>query len=270
MTIAENTPSWQTLASLDLSRPQRPHLRMSSAGKCPRAQAYALQGLEESNPPDRHAQNRMNMGHMAEVLIILELERGGWETNHTVLSQSGQLDLEATVPGTSVTLQGHPDGICRHPEFTQDLWVTLECKSMSERKAMEVEDAGVAEIYPAYLAQIGLYGRRLYEMGLVSHPERGIFGMMDRDGRVLTPERVKWEPADVDLVYTKLREIIETSQAGNLPERPYGHESKICGYCSYHTTCWGSYRDWREKGRPIETQEPTVIEAAQTWLNAKP
>ena len=266
----ENPPSWQTLAAQDFQREQPPHLRMSSAGKCPRAQFYALQGLEESNPPDRHAQNRMNLGHAAEILIVMDLHKNGWETDHTVLSKSGQLELEVQVPGTGVTLRGHPDGICRHPELTQNLWVTLECKSMSERKALEVESAGVGEIYPSYMTQIGLYGRRLFEMSLVSHPERGIFAMMDRDGRPLSPERVKWEPESVDGDYQRLREIIETAQENQVPERPYEHSSKTCGYCSYHTTCWGYYKPWREKGKPVLTNDPTVLEAAETWLNAKP
>ena len=270
MTKKNTHPSWQTLMREDLSRSQKPHLRMSSAGKCPRAQTYAFQGLEESNPPDRYAQNRMNLGHAAAVLIVIEMEKGGWETDHTVLSPSGQLELDVKVPGTDVTIPGHPDGICRHPELTRNLWVTLECKSMSERKALEVEGSGVAEIYPAYMAQISLYGRKLHEMGLVSHPEYGVFGVMDRDGRQLTPERVKWEPEDVDLIYEELRRIIEMAQAGKLPDRPYAHESKPCQYCNYHTACWGFYKHWREKGRPIVTQDPRVAEAARTWLEAKP
>jgi hypothetical protein len=266
----QEIPSWQPLAAQDFEREQHPHLRMSSAGKCPRAQAYALMGVEESDPPDRHAQNRMNLGHAAEVLIVMDLHRNGWETDNTVLSDSGQLELEVQVPGTDVTLRGHPDGICRHPEFTQNLWVTLECKSMSERKGLEVEEQGIAKVYPAYMTQIGLYGRRLHEMGLVSHPERGVFAMMDRDGRPLSPERVPWTAEDVDRDYQTLREIIETAGNEELPERPHPHGSKICGGCNYHTECWGTYRAWQEKGRPILTNDTRGIDAAETWMNAKP
>ena len=227
-------------------------------------------GVEESDPPDRHAQNRMNLGHAAEVMIVMDLHRNGWETDNTVLSDSGQLELEVQVPGTDVTLRGHPDGICRHPEFTQNLWVTLECKSMSERKGLEVEEQGIAKVYPAYMTQIGLYGRRLHEMGLVSHPERGVFAMMDRDGRPLSPERVPWTAEDVDRDYQTLREIIETAGNEELPERPHPHGSKICGGCNYHTECWGTYKAWQEKGRPILTNDTRGIDAAETWMNAKP
>jgi hypothetical protein len=31
----------------------------------------------------------MALGHMAEILIIRDLEERGWETDHTVLSENG-------------------------------------------------------------------------------------------------------------------------------------------------------------------------------------
>ena len=270
MTGAETHPSWQPLAAQDFAREHHPHLSMSSAGKCARSQAYALMGIEESDPPARHAQNRMNLGHAAEVLIVMDLHQNGWETGHTVLSNSGQLELEVQVPGPKRSSGDTRTASAATPEFTQNLWVTLECKSMSERKGLEVEEQGVGQIYPAYMTQIGLYGRRLYEMGLVSHPERGVFAMMDRDGRPLTPERVSWTAEDVDRDYELIREIIETAQADELPDRPYYHGSKICGYCSYHTECWGTYKAWQEKGRPVLTNDTRGIDAAETWMKAKP
>ena len=261
--------TWQNRAAEDIETPQAPRLRMSSAGRCPRALAYAFQGLEESNPPDRHGRNRMNLGHMAEILILKDLERSGWETRHTVLSEHGQLELEMRIPGSDVDIKGHPDGICMHPEFTNGRWVTLECKSMSEGKALEVEAAGIREVYPDYIAQIGLYARQLHRMGLVEHPERGVFGMMDRDGRPLSPERVSWEAGEVDQTLEKLREVVETVRAGELPERPHAIDSRPCRYCDYHTLCWGAPRDWRDRPSPVTVQDPDLIAAAQEWLEKK-
>ncbi len=62
----------------------------------------------------------MTMGHMAEVLILKDMERNGWETKHTVLSEEGQMELELGIPGTNATIKGHPDGICRHQGFTNN------------------------------------------------------------------------------------------------------------------------------------------------------
>ena len=130
---------------------------------------------------------------MAEILILKEMEHNGWETKNTVLSSEGQLELELEIPGAGATIKGHPDGTCRHPGFTKDQWVTLECKSMGTDQALDVEESGVAAVYPSYVAQISLCSRKLHEMKLVAHPERGIFAMMDRDGRMLPPERIAWE-----------------------------------------------------------------------------
>ena len=265
--------NWQPAASRDLDREQPPHLRISSAGKCVRAQTYAAMHTPESNPPGQADGNRMALGHMAEVLILKEMERNGWETRHTVLSEQGQLELELEIPGTEETISGHPDGICRHIEFTNNLWVPLECKSMSEHRALDVEKDGVAAVYPAYVAQISLYGRKLYEMGLVSHLERGIFGMMDREGRFLPPERITWKREDVDRTLEMLARIVGWARAGEPPDRPYPQSSSECRYCNYHSECWGTELEPEEKTTPqagATSQRPEVIEAARTWMELKP
>ena len=262
--------SWQQLAVMDIFRPQAPHLRISSAGKCIRAQAYAHMGKEESDPPNAHAQNRMNLGHMAEILIVKRLHEAGWETNHTVLSDSGQLNLEIQVPGTDSILPGHPDGICRHPQFTKGYWVTLECKSMSERRAIEVEELGIRETYPAYITQISIYGRILKQMGLVDFDTHGIFGLMDRDGRPMAPQRQEWTTEEVDQDLEMLRQVVKYVREGRLPDRPYQHGSKACENCNYYTLCWGMPRTWKQRPRPMQAEDPVVLAAAEKWLLMKP
>ena len=44
---------WQPMASRDLDREQSPHLRISGAGRRPRALGYAAQAVRESNPRNR-------------------------------------------------------------------------------------------------------------------------------------------------------------------------------------------------------------------------
>ena len=171
---------------------------------------------QESNPPDDHSFNRMSMGHMAEVLIVRNLHKNGWQTDHTVLSPTGQLELEFQIPGTDVVLIGHPDGICMHPEFTKSKWAPLECKSMSVMRGEETQEKGVTETYPEYITQISLYGRELHRMGLIEHPNAGVFAMMDRDGRPLPPERVSWKQHTVDETLEKLKEIVETVERGEI------------------------------------------------------
>ena len=47
--------TWQQLASVDLDVEQSPRLRMSAAGHCPAAIAYAAHGYQETDPPDETA-----------------------------------------------------------------------------------------------------------------------------------------------------------------------------------------------------------------------
>ena len=234
------TASWQIQAGEEILQEARSRLRMSSAGKCVRALTYAAMRQEETDRPDRTAHNRMSLGHMAEILIVQSLERNGWQTDHTVLSDNGQLELSVELPSAGRTVSGHPDGICRHPRFTNNLWVTLECKSMSEAMAAQVEQEGILNVYPAYLSQIALYGKELHRLGLVSHPEKGVFGIMDRNGRFMPPERVSWRPADREQAVRNLEQAALNAANGELPARPYARDNRECGFCNYHRLCWGA------------------------------
>lgn len=270
------TPHWQMYAAMDLDAPHSPKLRVSSAYKCERALTYTANGIEETDPPDEHGINRMALGHMAEILIIRDLENKGWEISHSVLSDFGQLELEFDIPGTDQTMTGHPDGICRHPEYTNNHWLTLECKSMSIDRAIQVESKGIAETYPGYIIQIGMYGRKLHEMGLVSHPYKGIFGLMDRDGRPLPPERVSWDPAIIDAILEKQATILNYVKQDTLPDRPYPPDSMECRLCNYHTLCRktpakGEDDDQQRKPHaPLLSKDPKVVKAATEWKKLKP
>ena len=276
MTTMQTQPQWQTQVAEDLDTVQHPRLRISSAGKCPRQLSYAHRGTPESNPPDQHAENRMALGHMAEVLIVRNMEKAGWETDHTVLAPGGQLELVmelTTQSGQTIRFTGHPDGICRHPEFTSNLWVTLECKSMSEERARLTEEHGIAVTYPGYIVQIGLYGRILYQEGIVAHPKRGVFGLLDRDGRPMAPQRVKWEDDIIDRAIQVNTDVVSLAEDDELPDRPYEVSSFECRYCPYHNLCWGEPPKPSESGYKKEKVTPTdpkVVQAMQDWRDMEP
>jgi CRISPR/Cas system-associated exonuclease Cas4 (RecB family) len=273
--VEELKKHWQIGAAQYLEEPDVPHLRISSASKCPRALAYAMLGTPETEPPDEDAENRMALGHMAEILIIQGLHRRGWETRNTVLDQEGQLDLEVEIPGTGRTIPGHPDGTCRHEHYTKNRWVTLECKSMSPERGQETQERGIAATYPGYMVQIAMYSKKMHDREMVSHPNFGVFAMMDREGRFLPPERVTWDMEIYHGTMEKLQEMIAgTDEEGLLPERPYAPESNNCKLCNYHTACWGrqpsryEQPQYRKKSRAVK--EAHVMEAARRWAESKP
>ena len=199
----------------------------------------------------------------------------GWETRHTIISDDGQLEITLQIPGSDVVLTGHPDGICRHPDFTGGHWVTLECKSMGEQRAQETQHVGIDLTHPGYIVQISLYSQRLHQMGFTHNPEWGVFGLMDRDGRPVSPQRTSWTPQLVKKTLEKLSNIIELVDRGLIPDRPYAKDSTECRLCNYHDTCWGTPPDG-----PVDTPtwkppmnknaDPETAQAVRTWSQIKP
>ena len=261
---------WQGLALADITAPQSPRLRPSGAGRCARRQYYTASGYEEDEGAvDRHSANRMALGHMAELLIVARMKEDGWETAHTVLDE-GQLDLEIMDPGSGFPpVTGHPDGICRHEQWTKNLWVTLECKSMSPDKGEDVRREGVARIYPSYMAQISLYANALYREGLVKTPVRGVFGMMDREGQPLPPERVSWDEQYRMEIEAKVRRVAAAAAGGEPPPRLGPTEDNECSFCPYTVRCLGSVQPRHQfRDRVRLEPESAAWEAGAKWLKA--
>ena len=273
-TAQQEKVQWQLFAVDDITRPpSSTRLRISSSGTCERALVYIAQGLPESDPPDQAAKNRMALGHMAEIMIILDLQQQGWETKYTVID-AGQLTVEVAIPGTGLVLQGHPDGICRHEEFTKNHWVTLECKSMSVNMAEQVTAQGVAAVYPKYINQISLYATELHNKKLVSHPHKGVFAMMDRNGTPMPPERTTWEPDHAEMTLARLQTALKRAEENHIPERPYPPDSFDCRYCNFHTLCRGPRTVRQEPSEEhttgVHSQDPAVLDAASRFLEIDP
>ena len=265
---------WQQLAAGEFAKVEAPRLRFSGASRCIRSQTYAAMGMPESDPADEQALNRMRLGHVLEVLIVMGLEQRGWETQHTTISETGQLTLSATLPRSGVEVSGHPDGICRHPSLTRGQWVTLECKSMSPTRADETMELGVAATYPHYISQIALYGQQLQRMGLTDHPTKGVFAMMDREGRPMPPERVSWAEDEAQNALETMDQAALFAQDGRLPERPYAVDSVECRFCPHRSRCWEEKAldpviDRNAWNRSVPAG-PEEAEAARAWREANP
>ena len=239
-------------------------IRMSSAGYCPRRQGYAAMSTEPSNPPTRQDQNRMALGDAAEDILVYNMIEDGWEVTDTRAVPGGeQLELEIDFP---LPMTGHPDGICRHSTHTRNRWVTLECKSMFPELLRQVEWEGIAAVYPEYLAQAMTYSRTLYNMGLVAHPHRAVFALMDRDGDNPGPERVAWDGQQERELWRGLERTWRIIERGELPPRPYEPDHPKCRYCPYFNLCHDQDPpDWRN---PYHVDDAATLEAAQEWLDA--
>ena len=238
-------------------------MRMSGAGHCPRRIAYRSLGYEESNLPDRASTIRLELGNTAEKLLIEYIREDGWTTTNTVLEENGQLELiDPALP-----LTGHPDGICSHPEFTGNYRLPLECKSMYAHRREEIEERGVFATYPYYKAQIACYGANLYRAGLVAHPYRGVFACTDRDGEMITPERVSWEPEYTRALFQNLSETWDTITAGKLPDKPYEPGAEECKYCNFYTLCHGVSKAPEKVVQPVWVEPDEDVRIATLYHN---
>ena len=234
-TATAEPANWQQSFAAEIQRSQDGRgLRVSSAGRCVRRQTYTALGARETDRGDDRSPARLALGHALEVLIVLNLKNDGWETQYTVLD-GGQSELAlAEMP----FVRGHPDGICRHPKHTNNMWVTLECKSMGPNRADLVFADGIFAHYEEYRSQIALYGKQMYREGKVEHPERGVFAMMDREGKPMIPERVSWTPRHFDEAIERLKIAKAHADAGTLPDRPYRPDDQNCVFCPFRTQCW--------------------------------
>ena len=240
-------------------------IRMSSAGHCPRQQAYASLEQPPSDPPDRQARNRMAIGDAAENILIHNLTADGWHISHTRAVPNGeQLSIGLLDP----PMTGHPDGVCRHPVHTDGRRLTLECKSMSSDRLRQAEQQGIAAVFPDYLAQVTLYSRILYNLDIVDEPQQAVFAYMDREGNQPAPEIVSWDDHHEQTLLQRLADTWELIQDRQLPERPYPADDPHCRYCQFFTLCQGQTPDWTDLPRPAVDDRPEIVAAAQRWHEA--
>ena len=251
------------------------YLRLSQSGQCIRRLYYTHLGEIPSNPTHSSRRNQLTMGHALEVLAIIDFKNHGWETRHTCLDDGGQLTVEVAIPGLDRPVTGHPDGTCRHEEFTNNKWVPLEVKSMSEFRAEQVAAIGLIKVEPSYLMQIAMYAPPLYQQGLVDYTDRGVFNLITRAAQPMPPEFLRWKPDLSQRGINRLALVVTAVDDGTPPERPYSDPTESpCSYCPFQKTCWGDEFAGElmpiTRGQPTDLDhDPDAVQAAQDWAYAK-
>ena len=278
MTESNTREKWQQALAADIENREdgQPHLRLSQSGHCIRKLHYIAAGEPPSDPSDPTRNNRFILGHALEVLALLALRDHGWETRLTCLDEDGQLTIETKIEGRETPVPGHPDGICRHPILTNNQWVILECKSMSEHRASQVEEIGLGKVEPSYIMQAAMYAGVLFDMEIVEHYDRGVFAIITREGRFLPPEMVRWPENLSERGHRRMSQAVFSAQENQPPERPYDEHSPNppCNMCFYQSLCWADRTDAAlqpiisGQATPLD-HDPDAAEAARTWREAK-
>lgn len=197
----------------------RPAISLSSAGKCPRQQAYKYHGFEvKGKELDSRSQVVFWTGDSAEIMVVNLAKLAGCNIQHTGLNQK---EVHLIVNGEKI--EGHPDGILDDCLF--------ECKSMSSYgfKLFELGD-----IDYTYLAQINVY---MHCLGL----NKCVMVALAKDSGVLGEQIIHKDNTIVADSIENVTKVLKSSK-DSLPDRRFGPNEKgfypwNCLYCSYWGHC---------------------------------
>lgn len=198
-------------------------IRLSSAGKCARAQAYDHLGFTpEGKTIDARGRMVFWLGDMVELTVIALAKLSGVKITKCGLDQ---IDVFLEVGGEKI--EGHPDGIIEH-EGEKFLF---ECKSMTDFSFKDFERGVVND---TYLYQINAY---MDCLGL----DKCCFVAINKQSGVLSEKIINKNDVRVQFVKDNIQKVLSSTKE-NLPKRAYesgktGFYPWQCAYCSHYKTC---------------------------------
>lgn len=204
-------------------------LRLSAAGKCPRALAYAYHGYERNGKQkDPRSCVVFFQGDMVEAMIVQLARLAGCTLLATGLNQ-----ITVSIPIGDHVVQGHPDGCILHDQKMG----LLEVKSMS---SFSFERFEKGEIDEGYKAQVQTY---LNALGF----DWCCLVAFNKDSGVISERILHADEEVFAKAKINLHSVILSSK-DNLPEPMYTSDEKgvypwQCLYCSH----WGLCRTNAEK-----------------------
>jgi len=199
-------------------------LRLSSAGKCPRQQAYKYHGYKVAGKEiDGRAKIIFWMGDLVEIIVTDIAVLAGVKLLATGFKQ---LTVKFTVDDTIIT--GHPDGlIMNNGELT-----LLEVKSMSDYGFKKFEKGDIDD---SYIAQVNTYMASL-------NLKEALFVAINKNNGMLAEKIVKRDDKIIQNITNNFRTIINSTKE-DLPARMFGKPDSRGFYpwqdlyCPYWQTC---------------------------------
>lgn len=235
----------------------KPLIRMSNAGSCPRALSAQLLGIP-ADPEPQWLKMVADEGHWHEKRIKEQLRAEGL----TVLDEQ----LEVSLDYPEFTLVGHIDGHIILPDNTIAI---LEIKSMSQYEFDRWMRNGF-EAFPRYAAQLACY------MEATDNPV-AYYVVKNRNTGYLDRRIIKDEPCDIDDILTKLTLAVRATD----PLEIEIFNDSECKRCLYRNTLCIKDKDeltvaldqelfeaakkWRQGSALIQQGEVLVAEARQIF-----
>lgn len=242
---------------------EKPIIRMSGAGYCPRAISAGLLDYAPSEPPP-WLKTSAKEGQWHEERIKKELRDEGYN----VFDE--QLEVFLHYPDWD--MQGHIDGKVTAPG--SDKIQLLECKSMSQYEFDRWMRGGFNAFYP-YAAQITCY------MAATEIPEV-LYVIRNRNTGSTIRMSPATSPVELDEVIARVGMAVKTACQGKLAEAVYDDTSIECSRCRYAWLCVPepavadektaeqldqAVINWR-KGKEMVTQGKELMDAADAIFMA--
>ena len=199
-------------------------VRLSSCGKCARAQAYKLHDFPVNGKEmDARSSVTFFMGDVTENMMVHLAQLAGCVLEDVGLDQKTvSIDVNGTV------VKGHPDGILIHPKYGRLL---LEAKSMSSFAFRRFEKG---EVDHSYLCQIMSYMK-------AQNLDKCVMLALNKDAGVLAELIINYDESVYINAYGRLADAL-ASTPERLPEPEYGADAKglypwQCMYCANWKDC---------------------------------
>lgn len=237
--------------------------RVSNAGGCPRALAYKLRGIEESDPHSDRSLSTFADGHLHEDATINLLS----ETEYEITDAQLGLNV-AEIPGVIGeprhcsecnkeipynVLHGHIDGLLHTDEATY----LFEHKALGDFAYNNL----TSEFPEGYITQCCCYLKGLKNLGMEidqalllcksknTGEYRQIHIKYNHDADVAVATNC-WNNQQMAFDYVVQKNVDLHSKVeahgdifSNMPDRPYDYDHWKCRFCTYRSECWSNFPD---------------------------
>jgi len=225
------------------------HIRVSSAGACPRRVQYEAWGIV-GLPPWEGTERAFEEGNIHEASILR------WAAEHLPGAPYVIHDEQKEVIifyNDKELLRGHIDGLATNHEGRR---ILVEAKALARRGFEELRKNGVKQAHPQYYLQVQLY---LHALGL----ETGYLIARNKE----TPKTRYWDhhieeiTYDEDYVASELKRLnelldkIETNEELLPPYNPYDNWNCRLPYCPYVHLCYPDYYEQATRPKQLPKQD---------------